>query len=68
MDEVRGGTPGETLRNVTRIVHERFRYEPGVTDAQTTTPSFVALGAGVCQDFAHLALALLRSHESARAT
>ena len=63
VDEARGGTPGETLRNVTRIVHERFRYEPGVTDAQTTTPSFVALGAGVCQDFAHLALALLRSHD-----
>ena len=63
VEEVRGGTPGETLANVNALVHERFRYEPGVTDAQTTTPEFVALGAGVCQDFAHLALALLRSHE-----
>jgi transglutaminase-like putative cysteine protease len=61
--EVRGSTPAETLRNVTSIVNERFRYEPGVTDARTTTPTFVALGAGVCQDFAHLALALLRSHD-----
>jgi len=63
VDEVRGRTPGETLQNVTQIVHDRFRYEPGVTDAATTTPEFVAIGAGVCQDFAHLALALLRSHE-----
>lgn len=61
--DVRGGTPAETLRNVTSLVHERFRYESGVTDASTTTPEFVALGAGVCQDFAHLALALLRSHD-----
>ena len=61
--EVRGGTPAETLRNVVRVVHDRFRYEPGVTDAHTTTPEFVRLGAGVCQDFAHLSLALLRSHD-----
>jgi len=63
VDEVRGSTPAETLSNVTRIVHDRFRYEAGVTDAHTTTPEFIDLGAGVCQDFAHLALALLRSHE-----
>ncbi len=61
--EVRGKTPGETLRNVTTLLPERFRYEAGVTDAKTTTPRFVSLGAGVCQDFAHLALALLRSHD-----
>ena len=63
VDEARGASPAETLGHVTHLVHERFRYEPGVTDASTTTPEFVALGAGVCQDFAHLALALLRSHD-----
>lgn len=63
VEEVRAATPAATLSNVTRLVHERFRYEADVTDAQTTTPEFVALGAGVCQDFAHLALALLRSHD-----
>jgi transglutaminase-like putative cysteine protease len=61
--EIRGKTPAETLRNVTSIVHDRFRYEAGVTNAKTTTPEFVRLGAGVCQDFAHLSLALLRSHD-----
>lgn len=63
VSEVRGGTPAQTLKNVMHLVHDRFRYEAGVTDATTTTPEFVALGAGVCQDFAHLALALLRSHD-----
>jgi transglutaminase-like putative cysteine protease len=63
VEEVRAGTPGETLSNVTRLVHDRFRYEADVTNSQTTTPEFLALGAGVCQDFAHLALALLRSHD-----
>ncbi len=63
MDEVRGRDAGRDTRNVTRSIPERFRYEAGVTDAHTTTPAFVALGAGVCQDFAHLALALLRSHD-----
>ena len=61
--EIRGKTPAETVRNVARTIHERFAYTPGVTDAHTTTPEFVALGAGVCQDYAHLALALLRSHD-----
>jgi transglutaminase-like putative cysteine protease len=63
VNEVRGDTPADTLRNVTRLIPERFRYEGGVTNADTTTPEFVALGAGVCQDFAHLGLALLRSHD-----
>ena len=63
VDDIRGDTPADTLRNVTRLIPERFRYQGGVTDANTTTPEFVAIGAGVCQDFAHLALALLRSHD-----
>jgi len=63
VDEVRGNTPAETLRNVTQLIPDRFRYEPGATNADTTTPEFVALGAGVCQDFAHLGVALLRSHD-----
>ena len=43
VDEVRGNTPAETLRNVTQLIPDRFRYEPGATTADTTTPEFVAL-------------------------
>ncbi|MEE2906498.1 MAG: transglutaminase family protein, partial [Planctomycetota bacterium] len=39
---------------------ERFEYRPHVTDAHSTTDALLAGGCGVCQDFAHAALGLLR--------
>jgi transglutaminase-like putative cysteine protease len=42
-------------------VPQRFVYELGGTHAQSTVAEVVTLGAGVCQDFAHVFLALLRS-------
>jgi transglutaminase-like putative cysteine protease len=41
-------------------IPQRFLYQVGMTDAETTLEQFVAQGAGVCQDFAHLYLTLLR--------
>jgi transglutaminase-like putative cysteine protease len=43
-----------------RAVHGRLRYERGGTDTMTTAAAAWAAGHGVCQDFVHLALALLR--------
>jgi len=40
---------------------QRFLYRLGATDALTPVEDFIALGAGVCQDFVHAHLALLRS-------
>jgi transglutaminase-like putative cysteine protease len=42
-------------------IPQRFVYQLGGTHAQSTIADVVALGAGVCQDFAHVFLALLRS-------
>jgi len=42
-------------------IPQRFIYEVGATDADTPIEEVIALGAGVCQDFAHIFLALLRS-------
>ena len=39
---------------------QRFGYAVGRTDAGTTIEEFLELGAGVCQDFSHTFLALLR--------
>ena len=36
-------------------------YEPGATDVQTRADEVLALGRGVCQDFAHVLLAACRS-------
>lgn len=40
---------------------QRFHYQVGSTDAETPIETVISNGAGVCQDFAHIFLALLRS-------
>ena len=55
--------PDDTLERVqyfSRAVHSRLRYERGVTVNSTTALEAFDLGAGVCQDYAHILLALLR--------
>lgn len=39
---------------------ERFRYEPGATEVHAPLAEFLRRGAGVCQDFAHLLVAMAR--------
>lgn len=43
------------------LVRTSLRYEKGVTDIGTPLTEVVAGGAGVCQDFAHLAVGLCRA-------
>jgi len=42
------------------FVHRHFSYRPGVTDVRTTVADVIAAREGVCQDFAHLLIALAR--------
>ncbi len=42
-------------------LHQYFTYQPGSTDVQTTALEAVTLQSGVCQDYAHVMLATLRS-------
>ncbi|MEM6471081.1 MAG: transglutaminase family protein, partial [Planctomycetota bacterium] len=42
-------------------IHADFRYDVNATTVGTTTDRAFALRAGVCQDFAHVAIACLRS-------
>jgi transglutaminase-like putative cysteine protease len=42
-------------------VHQDFTYEPGVTEIDTPLIEAFRLRRGVCQDFAHLMLGMLRS-------
>jgi transglutaminase-like putative cysteine protease len=44
-----------------RRIHADFRYEPGVTDVSTPLVEVFEQRHGVCQDFAHLMLGMLRS-------
>jgi transglutaminase-like putative cysteine protease len=54
-------TPGEAAWAASAWVRDRLVYEPGVTDVDTSAAGALAKGRGVCQDFAHLTLALLRT-------
>jgi transglutaminase-like putative cysteine protease len=58
--EVRGESPLETVTRVTELIPDRFEYQPGVTYVGSTVQDMLTAGGGVCQDFAHLALILLR--------
>jgi transglutaminase-like putative cysteine protease len=56
----RGARLGEMVRAVGAQVHGSFTYQKDVTRFDSTTEDFLALGAGVCQDFTHLMLGTLR--------
>ena len=42
-------------------LYDRYRYEPGVTGIDMNAEEALELGAGVCQDYAHILLALCRA-------
>jgi transglutaminase-like putative cysteine protease len=51
---------GEAALFVMHRLAERLTYKKGVTSSATTVSGALDLGQGVCQDFSHAALALLR--------
>ncbi len=51
----------EAITDLRRRIHQEFRYERGTTSVSSTVTDVLAAGAGVCQDFAHLAAACVRS-------
>jgi transglutaminase-like putative cysteine protease len=53
--------PLETAQRIMERVHASLRYMKGVTTVHTSANEAFADGAGVCQDFAHLALAMTKS-------
>jgi transglutaminase-like putative cysteine protease len=53
-------SPLETLERLCELIPDRFEYRPGVTYVGSSVHDLLDAGAGVCQDFAHLSLVLLR--------
>jgi len=51
----------EGLLDLTERIHKDFRFDSGVTTVRTTTEEVFRKRRGVCQDFAHLQIACLRS-------
>ncbi|MCX6462545.1 MAG: transglutaminase family protein [Pseudonocardiales bacterium] len=58
---VPGRPVAEVALDLTARIHRDFRYVSGSSSVRSTVPELLDRGAGVCQDFAHLGVAALRS-------
>jgi transglutaminase-like putative cysteine protease len=54
------GSAGGFALAATALIFNRFRYEKGATHVHSSIDDAMSTGAGVCQDFAHLLIAVLR--------
>lgn len=56
-----GKSPTEAAQIVMRELRKRFTYQSGATNIDTTAEAALALAKGVCQDFAHMQIAVCRA-------
>jgi len=54
------GTALGFVQTAAANIHAQFRYEKGATQVKSTIIDALSTGAGVCQDFAHLLIAVAR--------
>ena len=55
-----GDSPLAVLQSLVELIPDRFTYDTETTYVGSTIEDLLAAGGGVCQDFVHLALVLLR--------
>lgn len=60
IDLVRSDTPLQTALRITEMIPDKFDYDPETTYVDSTVSELLEAGGGVCQDFVHLGLILLR--------
>jgi transglutaminase-like putative cysteine protease len=56
-----GAPLGEALEKLTHAIHAEFKYRPGTTENSTPLATVWKTREGVCQDFAHIGLSVLRT-------
>ena len=54
-------TPALFIQRCSDYIFENFNYQKGITTVETTVDEILAFKSGVCQDFAHVLLEMLRS-------
>ena len=57
---LKGKSPQKQAELLNKAAADSLHYVPGVTGLTTTAGQALALGSGVCQDYAHILLALAR--------
>ncbi|HEX3918805.1 MAG TPA: transglutaminase family protein [Caulobacteraceae bacterium] len=60
IDELRHRDPLSAARALSQIIYDSFEYETGVTEADSPIDLALNQGRGVCQDFAHIMIAICR--------
>jgi len=50
----------QVIENCSKFIFENFQYVKGITTIETTVEEILELHSGVCQDFAHVMLKVLR--------
>jgi hypothetical protein len=53
-------SPFDSAQHLCKYVFDNFAYQKGITTVETTLDEVWKLRSGVCQDFAHILLAMLR--------
>jgi transglutaminase-like putative cysteine protease len=53
-------SPAQLAERINTWVYQRLKYTPGTTDIHSTAQDALSQGSGVCQDFAHLMIAVCR--------
>jgi transglutaminase-like putative cysteine protease len=54
-------SPATALSDLSTWLREHVEYQPGSTSVSTTAVEVLRVGRGVCQDYVHLGLAVLRA-------
>jgi transglutaminase-like putative cysteine protease len=60
LDALRGQDPLTAVTALNQVVFEAFDYEAGVTEPDSPIDHALTAGQGVCQDFAHIMIAICR--------
>ena len=60
---LRRGSPADSVRATIDWMRSEMTYEPGTTEVGTPVTDVLAARGGVCQDYAHLCCAILRTLE-----
>jgi transglutaminase-like putative cysteine protease len=61
LDELKRSDPLTAVRALNQLIYDALAYEAGVTDAHSPIDKALEAGRGVCQDFAHIMIAICRS-------
>jgi transglutaminase-like putative cysteine protease len=59
-DATAGGGVRAFVQQLSDLIHNRFQYLQGATHVHSSIADSLSIGAGVCQDFAHLLLGAVR--------